>query len=66
MLADDHSGAISGKNCTKMHIAQRKCSSSYHGFSYCDDVKGVLDKDRNIGDGICGIKTLKQNMKGRI
>ena len=31
MLADDHSGAISGGNCTKMHIAQRKRSSIYHG-----------------------------------
>ena len=32
---------------------------------YCDDVKGFFDKYRNIGDGICGIKMLKKNMKGR-
>ena len=48
-----------------MHIAQRKCSSSYHGFFYCDDVKRGFEKYRNIGDGICGIKMLKQNMKER-
>ena len=32
---------------------------------YCDDVKGGFEKYRNIGDGICGIKMLKQNMKER-
>ena len=32
---------------------------------YCDDVKGGFDKDRNIGDVICGIKMLKQNMQER-
>ena len=26
---------------------------------YFDDVKGGFDKDRNIGDGICGMNILK-------
>ena len=29
----------------------------------CDDVKGVFDEDSKIGDGICGMKMLKQNMR---
>ena len=32
---------------------------------YCDGMKGGFDKDRNIVDGICGIKMLKQNMRER-
>ena len=32
---------------------------------YFDDMKGFLDKDRIIGDGICGIKMLKQNTRER-
>ena len=32
---------------------------------YFDDMKGVFDKDRNIVDGICGIKMLKQNTRER-
>ena len=32
---------------------------------YCDHVKGGVEKYRNIGDGICGINMLKQNMKER-
>ena len=32
---------------------------------YCDDVRGGFDKDRNIGDGICGIKILKQQTRER-
>ena len=31
----------------------------------CYDVKGDFDKDRNIGDGICGMKRLKQNTRER-
>ena len=31
IMTKDDNGAISKKNCTKMHMAQRKCSSSYHG-----------------------------------
>ena len=30
MLTDNDNGAISKKNCTNMHMAQRKCRSSYH------------------------------------
>ena len=30
---------------------------------YCDDVKGDFYKDRNIGDGICGIKMTKENIR---
>ena len=30
---------------------------------YCDDVKGGFDKDRNIGDGVGGMKRLKENMR---
>ena len=29
----------------------------------CDDTKGDFDEDRKIGDGICGMKMLKQNMR---
>ena len=35
----------------------------------CDYVKGDFDEDRKIGDGICGMKMLKQKMRektGRI
>ena len=32
---------------------------------YCDDVKEGVDKDSNIGDGICGMKRLKQNTRER-
>ena len=32
---------------------------------YCDDVKGGFEKDRNIGDGIRGMKKLKQNIRER-
>ena len=66
MLTDNDSGAISKKNCTNMHMAQMKCSLSYHSsYFYFDDMKGGFYKDRNIGDGICGIKMLKQNMRER-
>ena len=29
----------------------------------CDDMKGDFDKDKKIGDGICGMKMLKQNTR---
>ena len=29
----------------------------------CDDAKGGFDKDRTIGDGICGMKILKQKTR---
>ena len=32
---------------------------------YFDDMKVFFDKDRNIVDGICGIKMLKQNTRER-
>ena len=32
---------------------------------YCDDLKGWFDKDRKIGDGICGIKMLKPKTRER-
>ena len=32
---------------------------------YCDDVKVFFDKDRNIGDGIFGMKMLKQKTRER-
>ena len=32
---------------------------------YCDDVKVFFDKDRNIGDGIFGMKRLKKNTRER-
>ena len=28
----------------------------------CDYVKGDFDEDRKVGDGICGMMMLKQNM----
>ena len=31
----------------------------------CDDMKGYFDSDRKIGDGICGMKMLKQNTRER-
>ena len=39
----------------QLELSQQLC--------YFDDVKGFFDKDRNVGDGICGMKILKQNMK---
>ena len=30
---------------------------------YFDDVKGDFVKNRNTGDGICGIKMLKEKMR---
>ena len=32
----------------------------------CDDVKGGFEKDREIGDGICGIKILKKKMREKL
>ena len=32
---------------------------------YFDDEKRFFDKDRNIGDGICGMNILKQKMRER-
>ena len=29
----------------------------------CDDVKEDFDGDRKVGDGICGMKMLKQNTR---
>ena len=34
-----------------------------HQLFNCDDMKGVFDKDRENGDGICGMNILKQNMR---
>ena len=55
-----------GEIFTKMHMAQRKCSSSYHSsFFIVMMLRGGFEKYRNIGDGIFGIKMLKQKMKER-
>ena len=39
---------------------QLKLSQQLFNYDY---VKGGVDEDRKIGDGICGIKMLKQNMR---
>ena len=66
MLADDDNGAISGGKLHKdAHGAKEMQLELSRQLFYCDDVKGGFDKDRIIGDVICGIKMLKQNMKGR-
>ena len=31
----------------------------------CGDVKGDFDEDTKIGDRICGMKTLKKNMRDK-
>ena len=35
-------------------------------FLNCDDVKGDFDKDKEIGDNICGMTMLKQNMREKL
>ena len=34
-----------------------------HQLFNCDDVKGFFDEDRKIGDGVSGIKMLKQKRR---
>ena len=36
-----------------------------HQLFNCDDMKGDFDEDRKIGDGICGMNTLKQTMRDK-
>ena len=42
----------------QLELSQQLCN--------CDDVKGRVDKDRKIGDGIFGMNILKQNMREKL
>ena len=37
-----------------------------HQLFNCDDMKEFFDEDRKIGDGICGMKMLKQKMREKL
>ena len=51
----------------QMHMMQRKCSSGYHISCLIVMMwSGILKKTGKIGDGICGLKMLKQNMREEI
>ena len=66
MLAEDDYGEISKGGMHKYSHGtkelQIKLSQQLFNF---DDVKEGFDKDRKIGDGICGMKMLKKNMRGK-
>ena len=64
ILAEDDNNEISGDTFHKYaHGAKEMQLELSRKLFYCDDVKGFFEKYRNIGDGICGIKMLKQKMK---
>ena len=66
MLPKDNNNEISRKQLYKdAHGAKEMQLELSRQLVYCDDVMGVFDKENNIGDGICGIKMLKQNMRER-
>ena len=66
MLAKDDCGAvlkkISYKDAHRTKYIQLELSQQLFN---CDDMKGYFDSDRKIGDGICGMKMLKQNTRER-
>ena len=65
-LAEDDYVAISKKKMHKdEHGAKEMQLKLSHQLFYFYDMKGGFDKDRNIGDEICGIKVLKQNTRER-
>ena len=64
MLAGDDYGAISEKKLHKYaHGAKYMQLNLSQQLFNCDDAKKDLDKNRKIGDGICGMKMLKQEMR---
>ena len=66
ILAEDNNDEISRGDFHKdAHGAKEMQLELSQQLFYCDDVKGVFEKYRNIGDGIFGIKMLKQKMKER-
>ena len=54
-----------GKNAQRCTWRKVNAARVITAAFYCDDVKGGFEKYKNIGDGICGIIMLKQNMKER-
>ena len=64
MLAEDDYSAIPKKKRHKYaHGAKEMQLKLSQQLFNCDDVKGDFDEDRKIGDGICGMKMLKQKMR---
>ena len=64
MLAEDDYGAISNKILHKdAHGAKEMQLKLSQQMFNCNDVKGGFDEDREIGDGICGMKMLKQKIR---
>ena len=70
MLAGgDYGEILRGKLHKDAHGAKEMHIELSQQLLNCDYVKGYFEKYREIGDGICGMKMLKQNMRektGRI
>ena len=63
MMAEDNYGAISRKTFHKYaHGAKEMQIDLSKQLFNCDDMKMDFDEDLKNGDGICGMKMLKQNM----
>ena len=60
MLAEDDYSENPKKILHKdVHGAKERNTKLLQQLFSCDDVKGDFDKDRKIGDSICGMQILK-------
>ena len=69
LYEDDYDEILKIKLHKDAHGAKEMQPESSQQLLNCDDVKVCFDRDRKIGDGICCMKMLKQNMSkttGRI
>ena len=60
---DEYSVILKKKLHKNVHGAKEMQIELSQQLFNCDDVKGGFEEDRKIGDGVCGMKMLKQKMR---